>query len=158
MKLGEQHTVAENDKHWPYRAEDDDSDVADLNDILGVVVQLSKALGPGAATVSTICADIIEGCERFESMADSLAEQKEQTAESQAEAGRSLQQLQRAAGLSLEEFAERYRAEYFQKLSAGELTSFEVRSLRRPALAPLDRHCCCRRRRRRRRRRRGHEI
>eukprot|EP01043_Picozoa_sp_COSAG02_P085650 COSAG02_NODE_23260_length_724_cov_1.475200_1_plen_208_part_00 len=129
VKQGEQYTIADNEPHWPYCPEDDDTSddsVADLNDLLRVVSQVSDALGPGAAPVAALCSDITKGCERFESTTKSMEERATQAKHEQTESGYALRELQQAAGLSLKEFAEHRRAEYFKKLAAGELSTFEV--------------------------------
>jgi len=129
LRQGEQYTIADNEPHWPYGPEDDgtsDNAVADLNDVLRVVSQVSDALGPGAAPVAALCSDIMKGCERFESTTESMEERTAQAKHEQTESGFALRELQRAAGLSLKEFAEYRRAEYFKKLAAGELSTFEV--------------------------------
>ena len=43
MRQGEQYSIAENEAHWPYHTEDDDTSegsFADLNDILAIVSQV----------------------------------------------------------------------------------------------------------------------
>lgn len=129
MRQGDRHTIAENEQQWPYNPEDDDSSddsFADLNDILRIVSQVSDALGPGAGPVAALCSGIMQDCKRFESTTKQMEERTAEATQLQAEMGLELQELQRAAGLSLQEFAEHRRAEYFQKLAAGELTTFEV--------------------------------
>ena len=70
----------------------------------------------------------MNSCERFESTAQSVEERTAQAKREQAESGIELRELQRAAGLSLKEYADHRRAEYFEKLAAGELSTFEVRA------------------------------
>ena len=131
VRQGEQYSIAENEPHWPYNREDDDTSddsFADLNDILRIVSQVSDALGSAAAPVATVCSDIMQSCERFESTTKSMEERTAHAKREQAESGFELRELQRAAGLSLKEYADHRRAEYFEKLAAGELSTFEVRA------------------------------
>ena len=117
--------LAGNDTQWPYRAADEGGESADLSAILKVVSQVCAALGPSASSAGTLSADLIKGCNSFEATTEMLAEHTEIASASQAERGAMLSAASQAAGLTLEEFAERSRDEYFQKVAAGELSTFE---------------------------------
>lgn len=125
VKSSAGYEIAGNDAQWPYRAGDEGSESADLTDILKVVSQVCDELGPSASSIGALCADITKGCESFEHTTDKLVQQTEVTSASQAALGGVLSAVSGAAGLTLEEFSERYREQYFQKIAAGELSTFE---------------------------------
>jgi len=111
---------------WPY-ADDDgiDAPAADIDAVVKAVGEVAATLGEPAACVAALCSDIQKGTSRLEKHKSNLAQAGATSAAQQREIGIQMKRVQNAAGLPLSDFAARCRADYFNKLSAGQLSTYE---------------------------------